>query len=86
MKTLLFNNQGDGMVRQWQRMFFAERFSGSEKFLRRKDFINAARADGYEFAQRVSEKKFVERFCGNSSTSWPAFVEVMIDPDACVYQ
>ncbi len=60
VKTILFNNQGDGMVRQWQKMFFAERFCGTEKFLHRKDFVNAARADGFEFAVRVSEKNHVE--------------------------
>src|SRR5438093_1930849 len=86
VKTLLFNNQGDGMVRQWQKMFFAERFSGSEKFLHRKDFVNAARADGYEFAARVSEKRFVEKILQEFvHFPGPAFVEVMIDPDACVY-
>ena len=69
VKTLLFNNQGDGMVRQWQKMFFAERFSGSEKFLHRKDFINAARADGYEFAQRRGERSSSKTFSRNSSTS-----------------
>jgi acetolactate synthase-1/2/3 large subunit len=86
VKTLLFNNQGDGMVRQWQKMFFAERFCGTEKFLHRKDFVNAARADGYEFAARVSERKRVEpvlqEFVHHNG---PAFLEVMIDPDACVF-
>jgi acetolactate synthase-1/2/3 large subunit len=86
VKTILFNNQGDGMVRQWQKMFFAERFCGTEKFLHRKDFVNAARADGYEFAARVSEKNRVEpvlqEFVHHNG---PAFLEVMIDPDACVF-
>ena len=86
VKTILFNNQGDGMVRQWQKMFFAERFCGTEKFLHRKDFVNAARADGFEFAARVSEKNRVEpvlqEFVHHNG---PAFLEVMIDPDACVF-
>ena len=86
VKTILFNNQGDGMVRQWQKMFFAERFCGTEKFLHRKDFVNAARADGFEFAARVSERKYVEpvlqEFIHHNG---PAFLEVMIDPDACVF-
>src|SRR5438067_1128186 len=86
VKTLLFNNQGDGMVRQWQKMFFAERFCGTEKFLHRKDFVNAARADGFEFAVRVSEKKRVERVLQEFvHHNGPAFLEVMIDPDACVF-
>ncbi len=86
VKTILFNNQGDGMVRQWQKMFFAERFCGTEKFLHRKDFVNAARADGFEFAVRLSEKNRVEpvlqEFVHHNG---PAFLEVMIDPDACVF-
>ena len=86
VKTILFNNQGDGMVRQWQKMFFAERFCGTEKFLHRKDFVNAARADGFEFAVRVSEKNRVEQVLQEFvHHKGPAFLEVMIDPDACVF-
>jgi acetolactate synthase-1/2/3 large subunit len=86
VKTILFNNQGDGMVRQWQKMFFSERFCGTEKFLHRKDFVNAARADGFEFAVRVSEKNHVEAVLQEFvHYNGPAFLEVMIDPDACVF-
>jgi acetolactate synthase-1/2/3 large subunit len=86
VKTILFNNQGDGMVRQWQKMFFAERFCGTEKFLHRKDFVNAARADGFEFAARLSERNHVEAVLQEFiHYNGPAFLEVMIDPDACVF-
>lgn len=86
VKILVMNNNGDGMVRQWQRLFFAERFCGSDKSLHKKDFIKAAEADGFEFAVRVSDaaelprvmREFVE-FKG------PAFLEVAIDQNACVY-
>jgi len=86
VKVLLLNNNGDGMVRQWQRLYFEDRFSGSDKSLHRKDFIKAAESDGFEFAQRITDpaevpaalKAFIE-FDG------PAFLEVMIDPDAGVY-
>jgi acetolactate synthase-1/2/3 large subunit len=86
VKVLLLNNRGDGMVRQWQKLYFGNRFSGSDKSLRQKDFIKSAEADGFAFAMRLTEKsqlketlkKFVE-FDG------PAFLEVMVDPDACVY-
>jgi acetolactate synthase-1/2/3 large subunit len=86
VKVLLLNNVGDGMVRQWQKLFYEDRFSGSDKSLHRKDFIKAAESDGYEFAVRVSRKedlpaalkRFVE-FKG------PAFLEVMIDTEAGVY-
>ena len=86
VKVLLLNNNGDGMVRQWQKLYFDDRFSGSDKSLFKKDFIKAAESDGFEFARRVSDPEelgatlqaFVD-FPG------PAFLEVMIDPDAGVY-
>jgi acetolactate synthase I/II/III large subunit len=86
VKVLLLNNLGDGMVRQWQKLYFGKRFSGSDKSLRQKDFVKAAEADGFGFAVRLTDKaslretlkKFVE-FEG------PAFLEIMVDPEACVY-
>jgi acetolactate synthase-1/2/3 large subunit len=86
VKILLLNNSGDGMVRQWQRLFFAERFCGSDKSLHRKDFVKAAEADGFEFAMRVSAKadlpEVLRRFVEYPG---PAFLDVVIDQDACVY-
>lgn len=86
VKVLLMNNHGDGMVRQWQKTFFKNRFAGSDKSLHRKDFVKAAEADGFEFALRVEKKadvpaalkKFVE-FKG------PAFLEAVVDQEAGVY-
>lgn len=85
VKILLLNNKGDGMVRQWQQMMFGARLSGTDKTLHKKDFVKAAQADGYEFAERISEKdqlrdtlkRFIE-FDG------PAFLEVYVDMDAHV--
>ena len=86
VKIVVLNNNGDGMVKQWQRLFFESRFSGSDKSLHRKDFIKAAQADGYEFAARVTQKaeldKVVQDFIAFKG---PAFLEVMIDPLASVY-
>jgi acetolactate synthase I/II/III large subunit len=86
IKVLLLNNRGDGMVRQWQKIYFGKRFSGSDKSLRQKDFVKTAEADGFEFAARLTDKAMMKetlteflRFKG------PSFLEVMIDPDACVY-
>lgn len=86
VKILLLNNAGDGMVRQWQKLYFGDRFSGSDKSLHRKNFIKAAEADGFEFARSVSDPAVMAetleafiRFDG------PAFLEVGVDPDASVY-
>jgi acetolactate synthase-1/2/3 large subunit len=86
VKVLLLNNLGDGMIRQWQRLFYEGRLCVSDKSLHRKDFVMAARADGFEFASRVDAiselegqlKAFVE-FDG------PAFLEVMVDENADVF-
>ena len=54
VKVLLLNNLGDGMVRQWQDLFYTGRYAGTDKSLHKKDFIKAAEADGFPFARRVS--------------------------------
>ena len=86
VKVIVLNNFGDGMVRQWQRLYFEGRMSGSDKALHSKDFVKTAEADGFEFARRLENKadlpqtirEFIE-FEG------PAFLEVIIDRDAGVY-
>ena len=85
-KVLLLNNLGDGMVRQWQKTFFGNRFSSTDKALHLKDFIKAAEADGYQFARRTSDKaKLVQDLKDFVNFDGAAFLEVMIDPDACVW-
>lgn len=86
VKVLLLNNMGDGMVRQWQDLFFANRYSGTDKTLHKKDFVKAVEADGFQFARRVSTNPDVRpaleefvKFPG------PAFLEVMVDQSAHVY-
>lgn len=86
VKVLLLNNLGDGMVRQWQRLYFGERFSGTDKSLHKKDFVKAAEADGFKFAKRITKnddvKKALKAFV---EFDGPALLEVMIDPNAGVY-
>jgi acetolactate synthase-1/2/3 large subunit len=86
IKVVVLNNCGDGMVKQWQKLFHKGRLSGSDKSLHTKDFVKAAQADGFKYAVRLDKKADVPavieefiRFPG------PAFLEVMIDQDAGVY-
>jgi acetolactate synthase-1/2/3 large subunit len=86
VKIVVLNNNGDGMVKQWQRLFFESRYAGSDKSLHRKDFIKAAQADGYQFAERVSNKADLARVVkAFIEFKGPAFLEVIIDPMASVY-
>jgi acetolactate synthase-1/2/3 large subunit len=86
IKVLVLNNYGDGMVRQWQRLYFGKRFMASDKSLRKKNFVKAAQADGFEFAKRVSEKSQVPRALRDFiEFEGPAFLEIIIDPEASVF-
>ncbi len=86
VKVVVLNNCGDGMVKQWQKLFFKGRLSASDKSLHTKDFVKAAQADGFKYAVRLDKKadvpRVVEEFIRFNG---PAFLEVMIDPDAGVY-
>lgn len=86
VKVVVFNNYGDGMVRQWQKLYYKGRMSGSDKSLHRKDFVKTAEADGFAYAKRLDHKDdlpgIVKEFI---EFSGPAFLEVIIDPDAGVY-
>ncbi|NNC56717.1 MAG: biosynthetic-type acetolactate synthase large subunit [Woeseiaceae bacterium] len=86
IKVIVLNNFGDGMVRQWQKLYFDGRMSGSDKSLHNKDFVKAAEADGFKFARRLENKDdlpaIVREFMDFKG---PAFLEVIIDRDAGVY-
>jgi acetolactate synthase-1/2/3 large subunit len=86
IKIVVLNNFGDGMVKQWQKLFFKGRLSASDKSLHTKDFVRAAQADGFKYAVRLDKKADVPRVIDEFIRfEGPAFLEVMIDPDAGVY-
>lgn len=86
IKVVVLNNFGDGMVRQWQKLYYKGRLSASDKSLHRKDFVRTAEADGFAYARRLDRKedlpRVIEEFVAFPG---PAFLEVIIDPDAGVY-
>jgi acetolactate synthase I/II/III large subunit len=86
VKVLLLNNVGDGMIRQWQRLFYDGRLCVSDKSLHRKDFVMAAQADGFEFASRVEAvSELEEKLKAFVEFDGPAFLEVMVDENADVF-
>jgi acetolactate synthase-1/2/3 large subunit len=86
VKIVVLNNFGDGMVRQWQKLYYKGRMSGSDKSLHRKDFVKAAEADGFQFAKKLDRKADIARTVREFvEFDGPAFLEVIIDPDAGVY-
>jgi acetolactate synthase-1/2/3 large subunit len=86
IKVVVLNNFGDGMVRQWQKLFFKGRHAASDKSLHKKDFVKAAQADGFPFAVRLDRKEDVPRVVKEFiEFKGPAFLEVIIDTEAGVY-
>jgi acetolactate synthase-1/2/3 large subunit len=86
VKVVVLNNFGDGMVRQWQKLFFKGRHAASDKSLHKKDFVKAAQADGFPFAVRLDRKEDVPRVVKEFiEFEGPAFLEVIIDTEAGVY-
>jgi len=86
IKVVVLNNFGDGMVKQWQKLFFKGRLSGSDKSLHKKDFVKAAQADGFQYARRLDRKQDVPAVIAEFlAFKGPAFLEVIIDGEAGVY-
>jgi acetolactate synthase I/II/III large subunit len=86
IKIVVLNNFGDGMVKQWQKLFFKGRLSGSDKSLHKKDFVRAASADGFQWARRLDRKQDVPAVIAEFlAFPGPAFLEVIIDTEAGVY-
>ena len=86
VKTVVLNNYGDGMVKQWQKLFFKGRLSASDKSLHKKNFIKSAESDGFEYAVRLDNKADLPRVIKEFvEFPGPAFLEVIIDRDAGVY-
>jgi acetolactate synthase-1/2/3 large subunit len=86
VKVVVLNNFGDGMVKQWQKLFFKGRLSASDRSLHKKDFVKAAQADGFRYAVRLDRKQDVPRVIQEFiQFQGPAFLEVVIDRDAGVY-
>ncbi len=81
----MLNNFGDGMVKQWQKLYYQGRLSATDKSLHRKDFVRAAQAGSFDYAVRLYSKadvlKVIQEFV---QLPGPA-LEVIIDPDAGVY-
>ena len=87
---VVLNNYGDGMVRQWQKLYYkAAALSGSDKSLHRKDFVKTAEADGLqaspESLEQARKTSLLSIKANSSEFDGPAFLEVIIDPDAGVY-
>lgn len=81
---VVFNNHVLGMVRQWQNLFYGQRYS--QTVLEDKvDFVKVAEAMGCK-AYRITKKEEVETvFTEALAAREPIFIECIIDPDEKVW-
>ncbi len=80
---VLFNNGVLGMVRQWQGMFYGERYS-STTLNRKTDFVALAKAFGAE-GQRVSTLSELTEALQGFSGEGPLLLDCRIDMDERVF-
>ena len=84
VKVVVVDNQALGMVRQWQKMFYHERYSETELF-DVPDFVKLAEAYGWG-AERVERPEDVEAaYTRMLTTDGPYLVDLRILRDQSVY-
>ncbi len=83
VKIILLNNNFLGMVRQWQELFFDERYS--ETHLKNPDFIKIADAYGIK-GRRVAKREVLDDAIGEMLSHDGAYLlEVVVETKGMVY-
>ncbi len=80
---VVMNNQGHGMVRQWQDLFHGQRRHGVT--LSNPDFVDLARVYGIPGMTVASLEAFAQALETWDVTSGPMLVEVAVDPNEMVF-
>lgn len=80
---VIMNNQGHGMVRQWQDLFHGQRRHGVE--LSNPDFVDLARIYGIPGMTARSLEAFSQALETWDATNGPILLEVAVDPNEMVF-
>ena len=86
IKIVVFNNGNHGMVRQWQKIFYKNRFSASELTHHTPDYVALAesmRATGLRMIEKSDVKKVFEKMLEIDDK--PVLVECIVDPEDMVF-
>ncbi len=86
VKIAVFNNGVHGMVRQWQRLFYDERFSGSELGTSDIDYVKLAEAMGCAGLRAATADEVapaIEKALAVDDR--PVVIEFVVDPDEMVW-
>lgn len=81
---VLLNNNALGMVRQWQRMFFNEKFSETD-IDNYVDYVNMSKSFGIDGYKAESVKELKEILSNDDKFNGPVLIECKISKDENVY-
>jgi acetolactate synthase-1/2/3 large subunit len=84
VKTVIINNGGHGMVRQWQRIIFKERFCAID-LGSSPDFVKLAEAYGCAGIRATKPSEVVPALEKMIATPGPVVLEVRVNKDECVF-
>ena len=86
LKIVVFNNGNHGMVRQWQKIFYKNRFSASELTHHTPDYVKLAEAMGavgLRMEQKSEVKDIFEKMLEINDK--PVLVDCVVDPEDMVF-
>ena len=84
---VVVNNHVLGMVRQWQNLFYGERYSSTTLY-DKVDFVKLAEsygAKGIRVTEKSEMKAAFEQAKANRALKVPTLIEFMLDPEVQVY-
>ena len=84
IKVVILNNGALGMVRQWQEIFYEERYSHS-KFVSQPDFVKLSEAYGMNGVRIVQEDGWEEKLKEAILSDEPVLLDIHVAKDENVY-
>ncbi|MDQ0232784.1 acetolactate synthase large subunit [Metabacillus malikii] len=84
IKIVILNNRALGMVRQWQELFYEERYSHS-KFVSQPDFVKLTEAYGIKGVRIDNSEGWQERLKEAITSDGPVLLDVQVSKDENVY-
>ena len=84
VKTVIINNGGYGMVRQWQEIIYSGRFSACN-FSPTPDFVKLAEAYGAVGIRAAKPSEVVPALEKMLATPGPVVMDVWVDKEECVF-
>ncbi|MEG1501700.1 MAG: thiamine pyrophosphate-dependent enzyme, partial [Clostridiales bacterium] len=80
IKVIILNNNGLGMVRQWQRLFYGNRYSGSQH-QKPTDFIRLAQAFDAQGVKVLKKADLAQALADAKAAKSPFFLDVMVEEE-----